>query len=40
MSRKTGIWLFAGAMALIFVAELAGGVGYVAWLALTLFHAM
>jgi hypothetical protein len=25
---------------LIFVAELAGGVGYVAWLALTLFHAM
>jgi hypothetical protein len=36
--RKTGISLFAWAMALIVVAELTAGAAYAAWLTLTLLH--
>ena len=36
--RKTGISLFAWALALIVVAELIAGAAYAAWLTLTLFH--
>jgi hypothetical protein len=36
--RKTGISLFAWAMALIVVAELTVGAAYAAWMTLTLFH--
>jgi hypothetical protein len=36
--RKTGISLFAWALALIVVAEPIAGAAYAAWLTLTLFH--
>ena len=36
--RKTGISLFASALALIVVAELIAGAAHAAWLTLTLFH--
>jgi hypothetical protein len=36
--RKTGISLFAWALALIVVAELIAGAAYAAWLTLTLYH--